>query len=413
MKKRLLTSLLLIVVTLSLASSGPVDVRAQAGTIYSKLTTSEPDLDGSIHTSEWEDAMCYENVGDDEKFTIYLMHGDEYFYIGLKIKDDTHNILDWISITFDEGDDGEHGSGSGDGVLTAEQEDWKCITGNEDLIDGYWNTTDGLAEFYYPGLGVSIDFDANISYHVDHWEVEFKIPFHGNDGDSEDPSDLNIDVEDAPRVEIDLRDMPAGQVFYPEDADYRDPSTYVELRFDNEPPEISDVSYAPTSPTQYNNVTVSASVTDDVSGLKSVTLLYSTDGAATWIGVNMTTVMVPDTGLRYKASIPKQVPGTTVQFKVSAKDNALFSAESSITSYTVKASIFGMEPIVFYGLILGLVAVILMVIIVAVLMRRPKLPGAPAPLTTPPAPIVAYCPKCGAPAKLGEIYCAKCGKKLS
>jgi len=412
--KKLSTFLLLIVVALSLASSGPMDVHAQAGTIYSKLTTSEPDLDGSIHASEWADAMCYENVGDDEKFTIYLMHGDEYFYIGLKIKDDTHNVLDWVSITFDEGDDGEHGSGSGDGVLTAEQEDRKRITGNEDLIDGYWNTTDGLAEFYYPGLGVSVDFEANISHHVDHWEVEFKIPFHGNDGDSKDPSDLNIDIEDAPRVEIDLRDITAGFIFYPKDADYKDPSTYVELRFDNGPPEISDVSYAPTNPTQYNNVTVSASVTDDVSGLKFVKLLYSTDDGATWISINMTKVIPLDTELpKYKASIPKQVPGTTVQFKVSAKDNVLFSAESSITSYTVKASIFGMEPIVFYGLILGLVVVFLMVVIVVVLMRRPKLPAAPAPLTTPPAPTVAYCPRCGAPVKLGEVYCAKCGQKLS
>jgi len=412
MKKKLLTFLLLIIVALSLASSGPVDVHAQAGTIYSKLTITEPDLDGNIHTSEWADAMCYENVGDDGKFTIYLMHGDEYFYIGLKIKDDTYNVSDLVSITFDEGNDGVHGSGSGEGVLTAEQEDWKCITGHGDLIDGYWNITDGLAEFYSPGLDISVDFNASIDYHVDHWEVEFKIPFHGNDGDSKDPSDLNIDVEDAPRMEINLRNMPAGQVFYPEDADYKDPSTYVELRFDNEPPEISDINYAPTSPTQYNNVTVSASVTDDVSGLKSVTLLYSTDGGAIWSSVNMTKIL--DTGLpKYKASIPKQAPGTIVRFKVSAEDNALFSAESSITSYTVKTSIFGMEPIVFYGLILGLVSVILMVIMVGVLMRRPKLPAVPASLTTPPAPTVAYCSKCGAPVKLGDIYCAKCGQKVS
>ena len=417
MKKKLFTLLTLIIVALSLASFVAVNVNAQVGTIYSRYTTSEPDLDGSIQASEWADAVVYENVGDDNKFIIFLMHGDEYFYIGLKIKDNTFNVDDWISISFDEEDDGEHGSGSGDGVLTDEQEDWKGISGDGDLIDGYWSGV--LDEFYFPGFGVSVDFEAAIDYHINRWEVEFKLPFQGDDGDSHDLSDLNIDVDDAPRMEIDIRDLPVGFIYYPEDADYKDPSTYVELKFDNEPPAISDVSYTPETPTPDENVTVSASVTDDVSGLKSVTLLYSIDGGATWSSVTMTKIIILDNGIeKYKAEIPEQASGTTVQFKVSAEDNVFFSAESTVASYTVKTFIFGMEPLLFYGLIIGLVVVIIIVVVVVVLVRRPKPraappPAPPVPPAAPPAvPAAAYCTKCGAPIKPGDVYCPKCGQKL-
>ena len=413
MKKKLLTLLALLIVALSLASFAAVNVNAQVETIYSKYTASEPDLDGTIHASEWVDAMCYEDVGDDEKSTIYLMHDDEYIYIGLKIKDSTHNVDDWISIVFDEGDDGGHGSGSGDGVLTDEQEDWKGITGNGDLIDGYWDTKGTLSEFYYSGFGVSVDFEAAIEYHVNRWEVEFKIPFQGDDGDPDDPSDLNIGVDDAPRMEIGLRDLPAGLIECPEGADYHDPSTYFELKFDNESPTISDISHSPTTPRPDDKVAVYASVTDDVSGLKSVTLLYSTDGGSTWSSVTMTKIIILDAGVeKYKAEIPEEASGMTVQFKVSAEDNVFFSAESTVTSYTVRILIFGMEPIMFYGLIIGLVVVIVIVVVVVVLARRPKLPTAP-PATPPAAPAAAYCSKCGAPLKAGDIYCPKCGQKLS
>lgn len=417
MNKKIFTLLMSIIFALSLVSFAAVNVNAQVETIYSKYTTSEPDLDGTIHASEWADAMCYENVGDDEKFTIYLMHGDEYFYIGLEIKDNTHNVGDWVAIFFDEGDDGGHGSGSGDGVLTDEQEDWKGITGDGKLSDGYWR--EAMSEFYMYGYGVSVDFEAAIDYHINRWEAEFKMPFQGNDGDSDDPSDLNIDVDDAPRMEIDLLDIGVGFIVYPEGADYHDASTYVELRFDNEPPAISDVSSSPTTPRPGDNVTVSASVTDDVSGLKSVTLLYSTDGGSTWSSVIMTKFIILDGGIeKYMAEIPKQGSGTTVQFKVSAEDNVSFSAESTVASYTVKTLIFGMEPLLFYGLIMGLVIVIVIVVVVVVLLRRPKPPAAPppappAPPAAPPAPAVAYCSKCGAPVKPGDVYCPKCGQKLS
>jgi len=397
MKRKLLALLVFVIVALSLSSFVSVDVHAQVGTIYSKYTTIEPNLDGTIHDSEWADAVCYEEVGDDERFTIYLMHGDEYLYIGLKIKDNTYNADDWISISFDEGNDRRHGSGSGDGVLTDEQEDWKGIMGDGRLSDGYWE--DSIPEFYMPGYGVAVDFEAEIGYHANRWEVEFKIPFQGDDGNPDDLSDLNIDVDDAPKMEIDLLDRPFEFINYPEGADYKDPDTYVVLKFDNEPPTMGDASYTPTRPTPDDVVNVYASVTDDVSGLKSVTLLYSTDGGSIWTSVAMIEVILWE--VRYKAQIPKQVDGTTVQFKVSAEDNAGFTAESTTQSYTAKALIFGLEPIIFYGLIGGVIAVVLL--LVFLLMRRRAPPAAPPAVT---------CPYCGTPITPEIVYCPSCGRKV-
>lgn len=101
---------------------------------------------------------------------------------------------------------------------------------------------------------------------------------------------------------------------------------------DLSPPSIVHVSHTPTSPTPDDTVTVSASVTDDMTGVKSVILLYSTDGGGAWTSVTMTFGAQGHT-----ATIPKQTDGTTVQFKIYREDKAGNSAESGITSYIVQA----------------------------------------------------------------------------
>jgi len=100
---------------------------------------------------------------------------------------------------------------------------------------------------------------------------------------------------------------------------------------DIDPPTISNISYTPKSPTPDDSVKVTALVIDNGSGVKSVTLRYSIDGGGTWTNVTMTS------GSAYTATIPKQADGTTVQFKIYAKDNAGNSIESNVTSYTVHA----------------------------------------------------------------------------
>ncbi len=67
--------------TLQTLTTLPI-VYGSVGTIYSKYTESPPSLNGAIGSSEWEDANVYMNVGNEGKYDVFLMHGDNYFYVG-------------------------------------------------------------------------------------------------------------------------------------------------------------------------------------------------------------------------------------------------------------------------------------------------------------------------------------------
>ena len=96
------------------------------------------------------------------------------------------------------------------------------------------------------------------------------------------------------------------------------------------PPVISDVLQVPTSPLPDETVTVSANVTEppEASGVKNVTLWYTTDDVWSFLG------MVIQNGL-WTATIPGQSEGVHVKFFVEAFDNAGNKATSSIFDYTV------------------------------------------------------------------------------
>ena len=175
--------------------------------------------------------------------------------------------------------------------------------------------------------------------------------------------------------------------------------------FDNSPPTISDVDYEPGGPTPDDEVTVSASITDDLSGVKETVLWYSTDGGDNWNQVQMTAV----TGSTYTADIPKQEGGINVQFKVSAEDIAGFSAESSIVSYTVKTLIFGIDPMMLYGLAAGIIVIAGAIFFLR--RRRAPKPYMPTPPTAPPT-LVKRCPSCNAEIPTGAEFCPSCGRKL-
>jgi len=192
---------------------------------------------------------------------------------------------------------------------------------------------------------------------------------------------------------------------------------------DRWPPVISDIGRNPQQPQPSDTVTVSANVTDLDSGVKTVTLRYSKDGGDTWLSVPMSV----STGTIYAGSIPAQPDGTAVQYKIKAEDNAGFSGESTVASYTSKTLIFGMEPMIFYALVGGLVVVVVVVVVLLV-MRKPKAlpPAAPVyapPPTPPPAPAYApppaaaapptgFCPTCGTPIPPGTVFCPKCGRRI-
>jgi hypothetical protein len=103
------------------------------------------------------------------------------------------------------------------------------------------------------------------------------------------------------------------------------------IRGDVTPPAIGNTVTVPSVPTISDDVNVSATITDDITGVKGATLYYSNSGGANWTGASMALVEMST----YKATIPKQAKGTVVQYYINASDIALNTAESNITSYTV------------------------------------------------------------------------------
>jgi len=109
--------------------------------------------------------------------------------------------------------------------------------------------------------------------------------------------------------------------------------------FDRRPPDIDIPTQDPTADNvqPYQNVTISVSVTDNLSGIKNVTLVYSLDNTTTWeepLTMNYNTT----TGL-YEAMISGQPIGTWVKYKIVACDqtgnNATLEGEQPYLAYQV------------------------------------------------------------------------------
>jgi len=108
------------------------------------------------------------------------------------------------------------------------------------------------------------------------------------------------------------------------------PESYTVI--DPYPPTISNVKHSPLSPSSEETVSVSAEVTEPInaSGVELVILSYQTD--SDWTNVTMTIE-----GMLYKGTIPALPNGTTVQYKILARDYAGNWADSDVFAYTVGA----------------------------------------------------------------------------
>lgn len=97
-------------------------------------------------------------------------------------------------------------------------------------------------------------------------------------------------------------------------------------------PVITNITHTPTYPNSVNSVSVSASVTDDVS-VTSVTLQWCTDG----ISFNNSIIMNVSGAPNYvsASSIPAQPASTTVSYRIIAIDNEDNSSTSLTNSYKV------------------------------------------------------------------------------
>ena len=94
------------------------------------------------------------------------------------------------------------------------------------------------------------------------------------------------------------------------------------------PPTISSIVIEPSSPTEADDVTVSAAITDDGT-IASATLTYNTGSTDADVTMSNTT------GDTYTGTIPAQTAGTTVTFSITAVDNDDSTTTSTESSYLV------------------------------------------------------------------------------
>ncbi|HJN68274.1 MAG TPA: hypothetical protein QF602_02375, partial [Candidatus Marinimicrobia bacterium] len=97
------------------------------------------------------------------------------------------------------------------------------------------------------------------------------------------------------------------------------------------PPDISNVSYSPSVPTEGADVIVSAEITDNGS-ISTAALIYDAGSG------EMEASMANTTGDTYEGTIPGQTAGTQVVFHIKAVDNDGFFAESAEIGYMVLPS---------------------------------------------------------------------------
>ena len=93
-------------------------------------------------------------------------------------------------------------------------------------------------------------------------------------------------------------------------------------------PVISNIIYSPSSPTEEDDITVSANITDNGS-IASAALYYNAGSGE--IEINMTN----DNGDSYQGTIPTHIQGTQVVFSILAIDNEGYYTQSSEMGYLV------------------------------------------------------------------------------
>ena len=231
MKKNFATLVCLVLLLLfgfagQVLGSTPPEINAK----YSAIT---PTIDGYMGTAEWNDTVKYDislaGTTDIDAW-LYVKHNGTHMHVGILVWEINVHSFDQFTIAFDEGDDGGSGSGTRDYNLTSAQEDLKVVDGGHSVNDGFFYTGSFWA------VADEIDFDADcvhendhgtleseienfegLSWVDDHWEVEFSIPFIGNDAGTSDLSDLSCNVTDTIGLKIQYYYGPGiNNYFYPE-----------------------------------------------------------------------------------------------------------------------------------------------------------------------------------------------------
>jgi parallel beta-helix repeat protein len=144
------------------------------------------------------------------------------------------------------------------------------------------------------------------------------------------------------------------------------------------PPNISGLSVSPATVYEGDTITISVTVADE-SSLAEVKLSYSTDNEATWSNITMSR----GSGDEWSAVIPGQTQGTTVYYKVYARDVHGNLRVSGTGVVVVRAPPAGIDPMLL--MIIGAGGLGLVVVVAIVVMKkRPKKPKPPEYI--PPKP---------------------------
>ena len=123
----------------------------------------------------------------------------------------------------------------------------------------------------------------------------------------------------------------------------------ISFRVDNVSPSISNVEHQPVNPMPNDEVVITCVVIDE-SGVEEIYLYYSTDNGTSWIKAS--TIFSKGS---YKATIPKQAEGATIQYYFEAFDNAKNTVQSDICSYIVKNTV---PPDIYLLITLSAIAII-------------------------------------------------------
>jgi len=136
---------------------------------------------------------------------------------------------------------------------------------------------------------------------------------------------------------------------------------------DKDPPLISYVYQEPSANiTPDQQVKVSASVSDDISGVKNVTLSYTTNDGISWTNVSMNYNMIT---YMYEANITGQPAGTLVKYRIIAYDNAEnMAVEDNAGEFYVYTVIPEFSSVI----ILPLFIAILLIVAALKMMRFPR-----------------------------------------
>jgi len=144
---------------------------------------------------------------------------------------------------------------------------------------------------------------------------------------------------------------------------------YLTLIVDEVPPTISGLS-VPSAPAWGEPVSISCMVSDDKSGVKNVTLYYSTSGGVSWSSISMKPI-----GNKYFATIPSQQPFTKVQCYIEAFDNVENISQTDMFEYTVSL------PMWMY-----LVVALALIVVAAAFLLKRRGGRKPEPSPPPEAP---------------------------